>query len=177
MDGVDGGADGAGAQPDATICPELVTGWIAPTLTQAPNGFSNPQQAFASDDLWATAPHQAGCNCPFLALSWDGGTSLSETQIFGPFGTSDGVSTAGSADDLWMHPWTDAELAPATFAAELMNSSTQVQQGYGGFSFGLPPGAIILGIEVQLEGHGDASFTTDYVDTFAIRIHYRPPSC
>lgn len=149
------------------------TGFQSPTATPAPNGgWTNPANAFASDNVYTTVPHQSGCRCPFLYLSWDNGTSYSSTQLVGPFGTSDNSMTAGSPTDLWGHAWTDVELSNATFRLKIANPSTLIEQGYGDFNFTIPSGAAITGIEVRVEEHGDSSFTTEFIDAIAVNVHY-----
>jgi hypothetical protein len=149
------------------------TGFMAPTATAAPNGgWTNPTDAFASDDVYTTVPHQSGCRCPFLYLSWDNGTSYTSPQLVGPFGTSDNTMTAGSPTDLWGHAWTETELSNASFRLKIANPSTLIEQGYADFNFVIPSGSAILGIEVRVEQHGDSAFTMEYIDVIEVNVHY-----
>lgn len=149
------------------------TGFMLPTATPAPNGgWTDPANAFASDDVYTTVPHQSGCRCPFLYLSWDNGTSYTSPQIVGPFGTTDNVMTAGSPSTLWGHTWTEAELTNANFRLKIANPSTLIEQGYGDFNFVIPSGSTILGIEVRVEQHGDSAFTVEYIDAIEVNVHY-----
>jgi len=149
------------------------TGFMAPTATPAPNGgWTNPTNAFASDDVYTTVPHQSGCRCPFLYLSWDNGTTYTSPQLVGPFGTVDYQMTAGSPSDTWGHAWTESELTNANFRLKIANPSTLIEQGYGDFNFVIPSGSIILGIEVRVEQHGDSTYTTEYIDAIEVNIHY-----
>jgi hypothetical protein len=149
------------------------TGFMAPTATPSPNGgWTDPANAFVSDDVYTTVPHQSGCRCPFIYLSWDNGSSYSSPQLVGPFGTVDNVLTVGSSSDLWGHAWTGTELTNSNFRLKIANPSTLIEQGYGDFNFVIPAGAIITGIEVRVEQHGDASYTTEFIDLIQVNIHY-----
>jgi hypothetical protein len=149
------------------------TGFMAPTATPAPNGgWTNPSNAFASDDVYTTVPHQSGCRCPFLYLSWDNGVSYTSADIVGPFGTTDYTMAAGGPADLWGHAWTDTEFTNANFRLKIANPSTLIEQGYGDFNFVIPAGAVIVGIEVIVEEHGDSTYTTEFIDAIAVNVHY-----
>lgn len=149
------------------------TGFMAPTATPAPNGgWTNPSNAFTSDDVYTTVPHQSGCRCPFLYLSWDGGLSYSGLNIVGPFGTTDNTMTVGGPSDLWGHNWTENQLSNDSFRLKIANPSTLIEQGYGNFNFVIPTGSMITGIEVRVEEHGDSAFTTEYIDLIEVNVHY-----
>jgi hypothetical protein len=149
------------------------TGFMFPTATPAPNGgWTNPSNAFASDDVYTTVPHQSGCRCPFLYLSWDNGVSYTSADLVGPFGTVDNMMTAGGPANLWGHPWSETEFTNAMFRLKIANPSTLIEQGYGDFNFAIPAGAVITGIEVRVEEHGDSSYTTEFIDAIAVNVHY-----
>jgi hypothetical protein len=148
------------------------TGFMSPTSAVTPMGFTNPTNAFVSDDVWTTVAHQSGCRCPFIYLSWDAGLTYSASQLLGPFGTTDVSSIAGSPTFLWGHAWTDLELSNLTFRLKIANPSTLIEQGYADFNFGIPPGATILGIEVKLEWHGDPNFTMEFMDLAQVNVYY-----
>jgi len=149
------------------------TGFMPPSATPAPNGgWTNPTSAFASDDVYTTVPHQSGCRCPFIYLSWDSGVSYTSPQIIGPFGTTDNTMSAGSPTDLWGHTWNETEFTNAAFRLKIANPSTLIEQGYGDFNFSLPAGSAILGIEVQVEQHGDSAFTMEFIDVIEVNVHY-----
>lgn len=152
------------------------TGWKRPTAIHAPNAWTNPQNAFSSDDQYAEVIHQSGCRCPFMDLSWDDGTSWTSSTIFGPYGTTDSWRTNGDSTDTWGHPWTDTELLDSLFVLRIWNSSTLYKQGYSHFGFGIPSGSTISGIEVHVEAHGDSNYTYDYVDAIEVRIYYSLPT-
>lgn len=159
------------------ICPVFAsaqsTGFQSPTATAAPTGgWTNPTGAFASDDVYTTVPHQSGCRCPFLYLSWDNGVTYTSSQIVGPFGTTDNTMTAGSSSNTWGHAWTPAELSNANFRLKIANPSTLIEQGYADFNFTIPVGATITGIEVSVEEHGDSAYTTEYIDLIQVNVHY-----
>ena len=159
------------------ICPVFAsaqsTGFQSPTATAAPSGgWTNPTDAFASDDVYTTVPHQSGCRCPFLYLSWDNGVTYTSPQLVGPFGTVDNTMTAGSSSDTWGHAWTPAELSNANFRFKIANPSTLIEQGYADFNFTIPVGATITGIEVSVEEHGDSAYTTEYIDLIQVNVHY-----
>jgi hypothetical protein len=149
------------------------TGFLPPSSTPAPNGgWNNPSAAFVSDDVYTDVPHQSGCRCPFLYLSWDNGVTYSSLNLVGPFGTTDNTMTAGSPTDTWGHAWTDTEFSNANFRLKIANPSTLIEQGYGDFNFTIPAGATITGIEVRVEEHGDSAYTTEYIDLIEVNVHY-----
>lgn len=148
------------------------TGFMSPTATALPNGFTNPTNAFTSDNQWATVAHQSGCRCPFLYLSWNGGANYSSSQLLGPFGTVDAFGTAGSPTFTWGHAWTLSELTNANLRLKIANPSTLIEQGYSTFNFLIPNGATITGIEVRLEWHGDSTYTTEYLDHAQVNVYY-----
>jgi hypothetical protein len=148
------------------------TGFLPPTATAAPNGWTNPANAYASDDQWASVAHGSGCRCPFIYLSWNGGTNYTSSQLLGPFGTTDQTATAGSPTDTWGHAWTDVELSNTNFRLKIANPSTLIEQGWSTFNFNIPTNATINGIEVKLEWHGDANFTMEFLDQAMINVYY-----
>ncbi len=154
----------------------LNTGWKRPTATHFPNDWTNPQNAFGSDDMYAEVLHQSGCRCPFMDLSWDNGTNYSSSNIFGPYGTTDSYRIQGDSTDGWGHSWTDAELNDSTFVLRIWNSSTLLRQGYANFGFGIPAGSNIGGIEVRVEAHGDSSYLMDFVDIIEVNVYYLLPT-
>lgn len=157
----------------ALVSAQTSTGLQFPSATPAPNGgWTNPSNAFASDDVYTTVPHQSGCRCPFLYLSGDGGVTYSSLNIVGPFGTTDNMMTAGSSTDLWGTTWVDTNFTNTNFRLKIANPSTLIEQGYGNFNFSIPASAPILGIEVQVEEHGDSAFTTEYIDAIQVNVYY-----
>src|ERR1043165_6604099 len=75
------------------ISAQTSTGFMYPSATPPPNGgWTNPSDAFASDDVYTTVPHGSGCRCPFLYLSGNGGMTYSSANLVGPFGTTDNRS-------------------------------------------------------------------------------------
>jgi hypothetical protein len=152
------------------------TGWKRATATHFPNDWTNPQNAFGSDDQYAEVLHQSGCRCPFMDLSGDGGTSWSSSNIFGIYGTTDSWRTQGDSTDGWGRSWTDAELSDSNFVLRIWNSSTLLRQGYANFGFNIPAGSTISGIEVRVEARGDSGYTMDYVDVIEIQVYYSLPT-
>jgi hypothetical protein len=155
------------------LLPAQSTGFMSPTATPAPNGgWTNPANAFTSDDVYTTVPHQSGCRCPFLYLSWDNGVSYTSSDIVGPYGTTDNSMIAGSSSDLWGHAWSETEFTNGTFRLKIANPSTLIEQGYGDFNFVIPPGSAITGIEVRVEEHGDSAYSMEFIDAIRVNVHY-----
>ncbi len=154
----------------------LNTGWRRPTATHFPNDWTNPQNAFGSDDNYAEVLHQSGCRCPFMDLSWDNGINFSSSNIFGPYGTSDTYRIQGDSTDNWGHSWMDADLNDSSFVLRIWNSSTLLKQGYANFGFGIPQGSTISGVEIRVEAHGDSSYVMDYVDIIEMKVYYYLPT-
>jgi hypothetical protein len=148
------------------------TGWRRPTATHFPNDWTNPQNAFGSDDTYAEVLHQSGCRCPFMDLSGDNGVTWSLSNIFGPYGTSDSFKTQGDSTDDWGYAWTDLDLSDSAFVLRIWNSSTLLRQGYANFGFAIPAGSAISGIEVRVEAHGDSGYTMDRVDIIEAKVYY-----
>ncbi|MEO8086187.1 MAG: hypothetical protein ABI763_05180, partial [Bacteroidota bacterium] len=152
------------------------TGWRRPGLTHFPNDWTNPQNAFGSDDLYTEVLHQSGCRCPFMDLSWDDGINFSTSNIFGPYGTTDSDRINGDSTDNWGHSWSDAELSDSVFLLRIWNSSTLLKQGYSNFGFNIPTGSSINGIEIRVEARGDSSYIMDYVDNIEVMVYYYLPT-
>ena len=154
----------------------LNTGWKSPTAIHAPYAWTDPQNAFLSDDVYATVPHQGGCRCPYIELSWNNGFNYTASKIFGPFGTSDSFHMEGDSADKWGHQWLATELGNTAFVLRILDPTTLYKQGYTSFQFGIPAGSIINGIEVWIEAHGDTNFTEDFVDLIQARVYYSAPN-
>ncbi len=105
------------------------TGWKSPSATHAPNGWTNPQNAYASDDVYATVAHQSGCRCPFMDLSWDDGISYTPYKLFGIFGTSDIFIAEGDSTDDWGHVWTATDTERFSFCTSHLESKYHHQAG------------------------------------------------
>ena len=148
------------------------TGYMSPTATAAPNQWTNPTRAFLSDTLWATAPHQSGCHCPYVYLSWNGGVNYTSYFLLGPYGNADSWKLAGGDTNHWNHNWVDTELNNTNFRVKFANSSTLFAQGYSDFNLNIPAGATIDGIEVNVQFHGDSTYTTDYLNTLEVNVFY-----
>jgi len=148
------------------------TGFLSPSSTAAPNGWSNPANVFLSDDVYASVPHGAGCHCPWVSLSWNNGASYTSSILFGPYSTVDGSQIKGGTLDTLGHSWTDTEFSSTNFLLKIANPSMSYEQGYKNFNFNIPGGAIINGIEVKVEGHGDEGFTTEFIDLIQVNVHY-----
>jgi hypothetical protein len=152
------------------------TGWKSPTAIHAPNSWTNPQNAFVSDTLYATVIHQSGCRCPWIDLSWNNGTAYTNNNLVGPFSTVDSYQSVGSDTDKWGRAWIPADFIDSVFALRIANPSISIKQGYSGFGFGIPSGSTIKGIEVQVEEHGDSAFTIEYVNVIQVRVYYDLPT-
>jgi type IX secretion system substrate protein len=152
------------------------SGWKSPASTHAPNGWTNPQNAYASDDVYTTVAHQSGCRCPFMDLSWDNGTNYTSYNLFGPYGTSDSFDIEGDSTDGWGHAWIASELSDPVFVLRIWNPSTLIRQGYSAFQFGIPGGSSISGIEVRVEEHGDSNYVQEFVDVIQARVYYYLPN-
>ena len=154
-----------------TIVSAQSTGFMNPTDTALPHGWSTPLNGMVSDTMWATAPHQSGCRCPFVYLSWNGGATYTSSMILGPYDTVDTWQAVGGATNLWGHAWVDTEFSNANFRVKVANSSTLIEQGYRDFNFVIPSGATINGIALKMQFHGLA-FTTDLLNAFQVNVFY-----
>ncbi len=149
------------------------TGFMNPTDTALPHGWTNPLFGMDSDANWATAPHTSGCNCPFLYLSWNKGATYTSSELAGPFDTIDSWEHVGSPTDLWGRTaWVDTEFSNTNFRLEIANSSTLIVQGYQDFNLSVPSGATINGIVVKVLFHGNAGFTTDFLNALEVSVYY-----
>jgi hypothetical protein len=149
------------------------TGFINPTSPALPSGFSNAAWGMVSDTLWASVENLNNCRCPYLFLSWDGGATYTNiNHQTGPFGTVDSWQMVGSDTDKWGHNWVDTEFSNANFRLKIANPSLTVYQGYSTFNFNIPAGAIINGIEVNTQFHGDSTFTIDYLNSLQVNVFY-----
>ncbi len=55
---------------------------------------------------------------------------------------------------------------------EIENPGLSVLQGYQDFNFSIPPGATILGIEVNTLAHGNSAFTVFYLNAIKVNVYY-----
>ena len=58
-------------------------------------------------------------------LSWDGGTTWSETRLVAISGTALATYTLGGAGITWARAWTPADFASGSFVVRLTNVSSQ----------------------------------------------------
>jgi hypothetical protein len=148
------------------------TGYMFPTDTALPHGWTNPLFGMDSDGDWSTVTHGAGCNCPWLYLSWNKGVTYTGSKLVGPFDTSDSWELGSQDTSLWGHSWVDTELSNTNFRLKIQNPGLSVSQGYQDFNFTIPSGAIIHGIRVDVLAHGNSGFTIFYLNAFKVDVFY-----
>lgn len=149
------------------------TGFLNPTDTALPHGWTNPLLGMVSDAQWSTVTHGAGCNCPWLYLSWDGGNTYTTYKLIGPYDTLDSWKLAGTPTDLWGRAqWVDTEFTNKNFRLKIENPGMSISQGYKNFNFSIPTGATINGIEVNTQAHGNAAFTVFYLNALQVDVYY-----
>jgi hypothetical protein len=149
------------------------TGPTNPTDTAMPHGWTNPLNGMVSDSMWATAPHNSGCNCPFVYLSWNKGANYTSPSVDGIFQYNvDSWKSVGSPTDTFSHHWVDSEFNNSNFRVKIGNSSSLINQGYRDFNFIIPGGSKIVGIVVDVQFHTDSSSNTDYLNAFKVDVFY-----
>src|SRR5580658_10369710 len=99
------------------------TGYMNPTDTALPHGWTTPLNGMVSDTMWATAQHRSGCNCPFIYLSWNEGATYTSPVVDGPFPYNvDAWRVVGSPTDTFSHHWVDSDFSNTNFRVKIGNS-------------------------------------------------------
>ena len=149
------------------------TGYMNPTDTALPHGWTNPLNGMVSDSMWATATHRSGCNCPFVYFSWDEGVNYTTGTVDGIFPYNvDGWRSIGTPTDTFGHHWVDSDFSNKNFRVKIASSSTLINQGYRDFNFTIPPGAKIEGIELNMQFHTDSATDLDCLNAFMVDVYY-----
>ncbi len=149
------------------------TGFMNPSDTALPHGWTNPLNGMVSDGQWTTVTHGAGCNCPWLYLSWDGGLTYTSSMLIGPYDTNDSWRLAGGPANLWGRTaWVDSEFSNKNFRLKITNPGLSISQGYRDFNFSIPAGSTINGIEVNTQAHGDTGYHHMLVNALEVNVYY-----
>ncbi|MFA5695966.1 MAG: hypothetical protein WC917_00675, partial [Bacilli bacterium] len=128
-------------------------------------GFFNPQNAYSSDDTYATLTTANG-NLS-VELSKDAGANWT-APLVKTFGGSDTLETYGAgATELWGSAFTRADMTDTNFRVRLSNGS--IKQVYNGFGFTTGTN-ILTGIEIAIEAHW--TNPTLSIDVLKAKIHY-----
>jgi hypothetical protein len=149
------------------------TGFLPPTSVTSPNDWTDPSNAFTSDNVWSSVDYGAGCACPFVYLSWNNGENFTQGKILGPYDTSDSWDIEGGTTDLWEHDWKQNEFTNENFILKISNPATNLFQGYNNFGFSIPESSRIDGIAIKVESH-HVYFYHLYVDQILVNVYYTP---
>jgi hypothetical protein len=149
------------------------TGYLPPTSVTSPNDWTDPSNAFASDDVWSSVDYGVSCPCPYVFLSWDKGETFTPGKLMGPYNTSDSWFEVGGTSDLWEHDWKKNEFNNENFILKISNPIQYLFQGYNNFSFSIPEYSKIDGIAIKLESHHVYSYHI-YVDQILVNVYYTP---
>lgn len=134
-------------------------GWLFP-------GFTNPTNAYLSDNIYATVTSASGDIT--IQLSGDGGASYS-TGLTKTFTGVEGSQSYGNgATELWGTTWTGDNVDDTSFRVKVTaGGKSQIYKTYG---FAIGASTIITGIEVAVEAKWDGS--TVSIDYIPVRIAY-----
>jgi hypothetical protein len=128
-------------------------------------GFLNPQNAYSSDDTYATLTSADGDLS--VELSKDAGANWT-APLTKTFGGSDTLETYGAgATELWGSAFTRADMTDTNFRVRLSHGS--IKQVYNGFGFTTGTN-ILTGIEIAVEAHWINP--TLSIDVLKAKIYY-----
>lgn len=148
-------ADESGTSQD----PKLVVNY---TMT----GFSDPTNAYTSNDTYATATTSTGDIS--VQLSGDGGTTYS-SSLTKTFTSSESTETYGTGStELWGLSWTGDNVDDTSFRVKVTAGSQS--QIYKNFGFAPAASVTLTGIEVAIEAKWDG--TTTSIDHLKVKIYY-----
>lgn len=148
--------------------------------TASGGSWATPTNVFSSNDAYATISDDDAWSSTYIQML-KGGAAHGTIDHFGVSNSqTDIVTTRGSSTDLRGGSWTPADINASNFGVQfrLLNS-------FGGdsgnlqatnFSFTIPTGATILGIEIAFEGKVNAAGTLYSLDHITLKIHYRDAS-
>lgn len=125
--------------------------------------FTDPTNAYSSNDLYATAGSDSGVLS--VKISKDGGTTWSAPKA-NTYTVSEGYQTYGSATDTWGLSMTGADINSATnFVVRITSGTTNLHsQDYKGFGYSETAGSTVMGLRVQIEAKYDnATMLVDHI--------------
>lgn len=135
-------------------------------VTFTTGGFTNPTNAYSSNNSYATVASTTGDIT--VQLSGDAGANYSST-LTKTYTSSEGSQTYGSgATELWGLTWLGDNVDDTSFRVKVGVGS--VYQVYK--TFGFAPGAsvVLTGIEVSIEAKWDGATTS--IDHVKVKIYY-----
>lgn len=132
----------------------------------ATTGFTNPTNAYASDNTYATFTATSGAIS--VSLSKDAGANY-QNVLTKTFGASDTTETYGNGStELWGSTWTGDDVDDTSFRLKI--SQGAFAQVYKTFGFAITSSLVLTGIEVTVEAKYSGS--TASIDHVRVKIYY-----
>ena len=167
------------------------TGWVNPGTvvsdgTVGTLAWSNPSYATSEDDVFSTVvtSYRDGVYDNAVRIVKSNGT-IGTTNLSEGTGWGYGDKVYGSSSNLWGETWSPADINDSDFGFAI-----SVYDGYTSditeylkatnFSFSIPDGATIDGIEVKVvreeENNGPIGISYAKVDSIQIKVYYTEPT-
>lgn len=127
--------------------------------------FTNPSNVYTSNNVYATAVATSGALV--VDLSYDGGTSWTNTLTKTFTGSDSALTYGAGSTELWGRSWTRADMVDANFRVRVTHGNfSQIYKTFG-FTTGTD---ILTGIEVSIEAnYATATLSIDLVN---VKIYY-----
>lgn len=120
------------------------------SFTTDNNYFTNPTNAYSSNNSYATAASDSGLIS--IKVSKDGGTTWSAVKT-NTYTSSEGYQTFGGNTDTWGLTLTGADLNSATnFVIRVMTGISNIHlQDYKGFGYAETEALVVTGLKIEIE--------------------------
>lgn len=162
------------------------TGWVSPTATGDDyNNWTNPSYAYSDDSNRATTPNVLFIYDFVGQVSFDGGVtypSVSDCNSFTvPSGSgSEAYASSGGATDKWYGSPIDNDMSNSNFRIRFSRSNSLSElidsesQDYYNFSFSIPSGSTIDGIECRIKCYyaGEPLSFNYYINHVQVKVYY-----
>lgn len=131
-------------------------------------GFTNPTNAYSSDNNYATVVADSGTIA--ISLSGDGGSTYT-SELSKTFTGVEGSQTYGNGStELWGRSWTGDDVDDTSFRVYVRCGSLTWGQIYKTYGFAISASATLTGIEVSVEAKWNG--TTTSIDHVKVKIYY-----
>jgi hypothetical protein len=139
------------------------------SVTTLKEDFTNPTNAYAADDVFATTPGTDG-NI-YVSISKDGGTNYTAELVKTFDGTNQYFTYGNGSTELWGTTLTGDDIDDTSLRIKIRcGSSTTAYQVYKTFGFAISASYILTGFEIKIK----AKWITDttYIDHVTAKAYY-----
>lgn len=132
-------------------------------------GITNPDNAFASDNVYAEIDAVSGVLT--VELSKDAGSNW-QNALSVTFGAAETTETFGDGStELWGSSWTGDDVDDTSFRLRISHNGVVLRK-YKTFGFAIGASNILTGIEVAAEGKYTVADAKIYLDHIKVKIYY-----